>query len=137
MFKEHPILGGGEHNSGTLVTSYNFELGAMTSSRKGQHSLYLKYLGEQGLVGGILLVIIIANFVISRLHLAQLEGWPAPTVFVGQGAWVLGIIGLARGVVGGGSVLFFMGTAFLVAALDTGKKQAQQARRTRHAGSGA
>ncbi len=126
MFKEHPLYGGGEHNSGVVRTVYDPKARRTIWFRTHQHSIYLKYLGEQGLIGGILLLIIIANFLVNRLHMSQLGRWPVPTAVIGQGAWVLGITGLAWAVVAGGRE-FFLAAAFLVAALDAGKAEALQA----------
>ena len=123
LFKQHPLLGGGEANSGIVLTTYDPAIRETISFRMHQHSLYMKYLGEQGFAGSVLLLLIIANFLVSRLHMAQVGRWPAPTAVIGQGAWVMGICGLIRGVAGRAAGLF-LGTAFLVAALDTGSQEA-------------
>jgi len=129
LFKQHPLLGGGEANSGIVLTTYNPAIRETISFRMHQHSLYMKYLGEQGFAGSVLLLLIIANFLVSRLHMTQVGRWPAPTAVVGQGAWVMGVCGLVRGVAGRAAGLF-LGTAFLVAALDTGSQEAFLSRPT-------
>ena len=118
MFEAQPILGGGEHNSGVVQTVYNPVVGRMVSFRMHQHSLYLKYLGEQGFLGGALLGLLILSFLYARLEMTRGRSWPAATAVIGQGAWVLGLQGLAQGLAGGGTD-FFLGAAFLVAVLDS------------------
>ena len=69
MFKEHPILGNGI-NSFDII--YNYSKGISSANFAGAHNSYLQYLGEVGIVGlSLLIIVMISNLICTIKYVSQ------------------------------------------------------------------
>jgi putative inorganic carbon (hco3(-)) transporter len=76
MFLDHPYLGVGPGNYPVLYTKYSQAIALDPREGRHPHNLYLEYFAETGLVGGLLILTVIA--------VALRGAWRARRVFTGR-----------------------------------------------------